>query len=165
MPLEGGRLGVFGDVSQAAEAVRALRSEGMEVRAATPAPFPELVAALERPISLIGLSTLTGAVAGGALGLLLAAGGSWAWPIVVGGMPIVSFPAFLVIVFEMAVLVGALTNFVGLLAICILGRKRRGVPFDPRFTRDRIGIFVPGGGIRAEQLLLQRGAEEVRDVA
>jgi hypothetical protein len=119
---------------------------------------------MDRPISLIGLSTLTGAVAGGALGLLLAAGGSWAWPIVVGGMPIVSFPAFLVIVFEVAVLVGALTNFLGLVAISILGRMRRGVPFDARFTRDRIGIFVPGGAARAQELLSMRGAEEVRDV-
>jgi Protein of unknown function (DUF3341) len=165
MPREVGVLGVFADVSLAAGAVRALREEGMEVRAATPAPFPELKRALNRPISLIGLSTLTGAVAGGALGLLLAAGGSWAWPIVVGGMPIVSFPAFLVIVFEMAVLVGALTNFLGLLAVAVLGRLRRPVPFDPRFTRDRVGIFVPRGAARAREILSRRGAEEVRDVA
>jgi ActD protein len=164
MRREPGVIGVFGDVSLAAQAVRALRAEGMEVRAAMPAPFPEMVSALDRPISLIGLSTLTGAVAGGALGLLLAAGGSWAWPIVVGGMPIVSFPAFLVIVFEVAVLVGALTNFLGLLGISILGRLRRGVPFDARFTRDRIGIFVPSGAKRARELLSMRGAEEVRDV-
>ena len=164
MSRERGVLAVFADVSLAAGAVRALRSEGMEVRTATPAPFPELVSAMQRPISLIGLSTLTGAVAGGALGLLLAAGGSWAWPIVVGGMPIVSFPAFLLIVFEVAVLVGALTNFLGLLAVSALGRLRRGVPFDPRFTRDRIGLFVPGGAARAKELLATRGAEEVRDV-
>ena len=165
MPRDRGVLAVFGDVSLAAGAVRALYEEGMEVRAAMPAPFPELVRAMNRPISLIGLSTLTGAVAGGALGLLLAAGGSWAWPIVVGGMPIVSLPAFLVIVFEVAVLVGTLTNFFGLVAISVLGRVRRGVPFDPRFTRDRIGLFVPGGAARAREILSSRGAEEVRDVA
>src|SRR5438105_6574795 len=165
MPREAGVLGIFGDVSLAAQAVRALRAEGMEVRAAMPAPFPELVQAMQRPISWIGLATLTGAVAGGALGLLLAAGGSWAWPIVVGGMPIVSLPAFLVIVFEVAVLVGTLTNFFGLVAISVLGRVRRGVPFDPRFTRDRIGLFVPGGAARAREILSSRGAEEVRDVA
>src|SRR6202171_3916354 len=165
MPRDRGVLAVFGDVSLAAGAVRALDEEGLEVRAAMPAPFPELVRAMNRPISLIGLSTLTGAVAGGALGLLLAAGGSWAWPIVVGGMPIVSLPAFLVIVFEVAVLVGALTNFLGLVAVSVLGRVRRGVPFDARFTRDRIGIFVPGGAARAREILSSRGAEEVRDVA
>jgi hypothetical protein len=165
MPREGGTLAVFADVSRAAGAVRALHAEGIEVRAAMPAPFPELVRAMNRPISLIGLSTLTGAVAGGALGLLLAAGGSWAWPIVVGGMPIVSLPAFLVIVFEVAVLVGAVTNFVALLIVSLLGRMRRGVPFDARFTRDRIGIFVPRGGPRAFEILTSGGAEEVRDVS
>jgi MFS family permease len=165
MPRETGVLAVFADVSIAADAVRALRAEGIDVRAAMPAPFPQMQEALGKPVSLIGLATLTGAVAGGALGLLLAAGGSWAWPIVVGGMPIVSLPAFLVIVFEVAVLVGALTNFVGLMSVAALGRRRRGVPYDPRFTRDRIGLFVPGGKARARELLAARGAEEVRDVA
>jgi hypothetical protein len=165
MPRESGVLAVFADVSTAAAAVRALRAEGIDVRAAMPAPFPQMQEALGKPVSLIGLATLTGAVAGGALGLLLAAGGSWAWPIVVGGMPIVSLPAFLVIVFEVAVLVGALTNFVGLMSVAALGRMRRGVPYDPRFTRDRIGLFVPGGKARARELLSTRGAEEVRDVA
>jgi hypothetical protein len=165
VPREPGLLAVFSDVSLAAQAVRALRAEGLDVRTASPAPFPELVQSLGRPISLIGLATLTGAVTGGALGLLLAAGGSWAWPIVVGGMPVVSLPAFLVIVFEMAVLVGAVTNFCGLLSVAVLGRMRRGVPFDPRFTRDRIGVFVPGGALRAREIFAGRGAEEIVDVA
>lgn len=164
MPREGGVLAVFADVSAAAGAVRALKAEGIEVRAAMPAPFEEMQEALGKPISLIGLSTLTGAVAGGGFGLLLAAGGSWAWPIVVGGMPIVSFPAFLVIVFEVAVLFGALTNFVGLMSVAMLARLRRPVPFDRRFTRDRIGLFVPGGAERSRVLLIAGGAEEVRDV-
>ena len=165
MQREPGLLAVFADVSLAAQAVGALRAEGLDVRTASPAPFPELVRSLGRPTSLIGLATLTGAVAGGALGLLLAAGGSWAWPIVVGGMPVVSLPAFLVIVFEMAVLVGAVTNFCGLLGVAVLGRMRRGVPFDPRFTRDRIGVFVPGGARRAREIFESRGAEEIVDVA
>jgi hypothetical protein len=80
-------------------------------------------------------------------------------------MPIVSFPAFLVIVFEVAVLVGALTNFIALMVVAMLGRMRRGVPYDARFTRDRIGLFVPGGAAHARVLLEARGAEEVRDVA
>jgi hypothetical protein len=165
MPREPGVLAIFADVAQAAGAVRALRAEGLEVHAAMPAPFPEMVRALDRPRSLLGLSTLTGAVAGGALGLLLAVGASWTWPIVVGGMPVVSLPAFLVIVFEVAVLVGALANFIGLLAVAALGRRRRGVPFDARFSQDRIGLFVPGGAQHARELLARGGAEEVRDVA
>ena len=52
MRREAGVIGVFGDVSLAAQAVRALRAEGMEVRAAMPAPFPELVRALDRILIL-----------------------------------------------------------------------------------------------------------------
>ena len=104
MPRDDGVLAVFADVSRAAAAVRALRGEGMEVRASSPAYFPELAESLGRPTSLLGFATLTGAVAGGALGLLLAVGTSWSWPIMVGGMPIVSLPAFLVIVFVFSVI-------------------------------------------------------------
>jgi hypothetical protein len=165
MRREPGVLGVFGDVALAAGAVRALLAEGMEVRSSSPAHFPGLAEAMARPPSLLGFATLTGAVAGGAIGLLLAVGASWAWPISVGGMPIVSLPAFLVIVFEMAVLVGAVTNFLALIFAGMLGRGRRGVPFDARFSRDRVGVFVPGDAARARELLARHGAEEVRDVA
>jgi hypothetical protein len=164
MRTDRGVLAVFADAALAAEAVESLRAAGLDVRAAMPAPFPVVISALRPRTSLIGLPTLTGTAAGGALGLLLAAGVSRAWPIVVGSMPILSLPAFLVIVFELAMLGGALTNFAGLLTASALGRMRRGVPFDPRFTRDRIGIFVPGGDARAREIAVARGAEEVRDV-
>ena len=39
---EAGLLAVFADVSLAAQAVRALRAEGLVVRAASPAPFPQM---------------------------------------------------------------------------------------------------------------------------
>jgi hypothetical protein len=160
---ERGVLAVFADVGQAARAIRALRAEGLEVRASMPAPFPEVTAVLGRPKSALGLSTLGGAVVGGGLGLLLAAWTSRSLPIVTGGMEIVSLPAYLVIVFELAVLVGALANFVGLLSTMAAGRRTRPVPDDPRFSYDRIGLFVPGGAGKARELFAAAGAEEVRD--
>jgi hypothetical protein len=45
---------------------------------------------------------------------------------------------------------------------------RRGVPYDPRFSDDRIGIFVPAAQDSAPQLermLRDAGAEEVRHEA
>ncbi len=160
---ERGVLAVFADVAQATRAVRALRDEGIEVRAAMPAPFPELTAALGRPRSALGLSTMGGAALGGGLGLLLASWTSRNFPIVTGGMEIVSLPAYLVIVFEVAVLFGALANFVGLLATLAAGRKSRALPADPRFSHDRIGLFVPGQAAKARELFAAAGAEEVRD--
>jgi hypothetical protein len=166
MATEPGVLAVFADPSLAARATRALKAEGLDVRAAMPAPFPELVAALGRPRSPLGAFTLAGAILGGCCGLLLSAGTARLLPMTVGGMPPVALPAFLVIVFELAVLFGALVNFTALQVAAFRGRRSRPVPWDDRFSRDRIGLFVAGGHAgRAAELFKSNGAEEVRDVA
>jgi hypothetical protein len=161
-----GLLAIFDSPALAAAGVRAMRARGHEVRAAMPAPFPEVMEALARPHSRLGLFTIGGAVLGGALGLLLAVGTSLSWPLRVGGKPVVSLVAFLVIVFESAVLIGALANFLGLAVAAFLGRRDQPVPFDARASRDRVAIFVPGApGEAAETALRECGAEEVRRVA
>jgi len=166
MRRESGVLAVFGDPVAAARAVRAARETGVrDIRAAMPAPFPEVMEALAQPRSFIGAVTLGGAILGICLGLWLTIGTSLALPISVGGKPIVSLPAFLVIVFEITVLVGGLTNFIGMLVGARAGRRKSWMPEDPRFLRDRIGVFLPGAAPSARPLLLAAGAEEVSDVA
>jgi hypothetical protein len=166
MPREPGVLAVFADPAAAARAVRAAHEKGhLDVRAAMPAPFPEVMEAMAQKRSLIGAVTLCGAVAGSCLGLWLTIGTSVALPISVGGKPIVSLPAFLVIVFEVTVLVGGLSNFLGMLIGAYIARRKSFMPADPRFLRDRIGVFLPGGRESARELLRAAGAEEVRDVA
>ena len=166
MPHEPGLLAVFGDPAVAARAVRAARALGqVDVRAAMPAPFPELLESMELPRSPIGAITLGGALFGAAVGFALTIGTSLRLPLIVGGKPIVSLPAFLVIVFELTVLFGGLANFLGMLAFAALGRRRSWMPPDPRFTRDRIGVFPPSAGPALLQMLQQSGAEEVRHVA
>jgi Protein of unknown function (DUF3341) len=166
MPRDPGVLAVFADPSAAARAVRAAHAAGQhDVRAAMPAPFPEVMEAMAQKRSLIGAVTLCGAVLGMCLGLWLTIGTSLALPISVGGKPIVSLPAFLVIVFEVTVLVGGLSNFLGMLIGAYLGRRKSFMPEDPRFLRDRIGVFLPGAGESARELLRAAGAEEVHDVA
>lgn len=73
-------------------------------------------------------------------------------------------PAFVPIGFELTVLVGALSTVAGLALLAVL-LGRRGALYDPRFSDDRIGIFVPAAGdeaARIEQLLRRAGAVEVR---
>ena len=166
MPREAGVLGVFTNPAAAGRAMRAARAAGLrDVRAAMPAPFPEVIDALDRPRSLIGAITLGGAILGVCLGLWLTVGTALALPITVGGKPVVSLPAFLVIVFEVTVLTGGLTNFIGMLIAVGVGRRKSWMPADPRFLRDRIGVFLPGATPAAHALLREAGAEEVSDVA
>ncbi len=164
---EAGVLGVFSNLARGAQAIRALRAAGhSDVRMASPAPFPELVEALERGRSRLDSVTLSGALLGVLAGFALCIGTAVAWPLVTGGKAIVSIPPFVIIAFEVSVLIGAAVNLAALAVTAGRGRRRRAVPFDPRFSADRIGVFVVGDGLGdAETILRESGAEEVRRVA
>jgi hypothetical protein len=67
-----------------------------------------------------------------------------------------------VIAFELTILLGALATIDGL--VFHAWRDTRPAAYDPRFTDDHIGVFVPVGADRratVEQLLRKTGAVEV----
>ena len=162
MPGDAGVVGTFSGAAQAAGAIRALRDAGVrDVRAAMPTPFPEVVEALGRRRSRLGLATFPGAIAGLLAGVGLTVGTSVAWPLVTGGKPIVSIPPFVIVIFEVTVLIGSLTNLAAVVAGAWRGRR---FPVVARTTGDRIGVLARGGGERAERILREGGAEEVRRV-
>jgi hypothetical protein len=162
---ETGVLAAFGDPAAAARAIRALRERGIrDLHAAMPAPFPEVVRALGKPASFIDWFTISGAVVGLVCGILLTVLTSLDWPLVVGGKPVVSIPGFVVIFFEVTVLVGALTNLVAVSLTSFFGRGEGGFPAGEEFNGDRIGVFAAGGGEEAARVLRECGAIEVRHV-
>jgi ActD protein len=165
MAAERGALGWFAAPADAARAVRALRAGGLAVEASMPAPFPEVVEALGRPQSPLGLVTFVGAVAGFVLGILMTVGMSLAWPLVTGGKPIVSLPPFVVIIFEVTVLVGSLTNLAAVVLAAARAKRRQTAAAAAGAVTDRIALFAAGDPATAARLLRESGAEEVRDVA
>src|SRR2546425_2762350 len=68
--------------------------------------------------------------------------------------------------FEMTVLFGALSTILGIAFNAVFAARRLGtVLYDPRFTNDKFGIFVPCAPDRAgqvETLLRHARAEEGR---
>ncbi len=165
MPAERGVLGTFADPAAAARAIRSLREQGFVVGAAMPAPFPEVVAAIGKPRSPIDFITFPGALVGLLLGALLTIGTSLAWPLVTGGKPIVSIPPFVIVIFEVTVLVGSLANLVAVSVGSLLGGRPAAFPPPGAFNADRIGVFAKRGDLAAAELLLAgAGAEEVRRV-
>ncbi len=159
-------LAVFEDPATAARAIHAARGAGAsEVRARMPAPFPEVIEAIGRGRSALGAVTLTGAVVGLASGFALCTVTALAWPMVVGGKPIVAWPSFTVIGFEVAVLIAVLLTMGGLGLLVTRTRAIRPVPADPRFSHDCIGVLVFGGDPGAiEAALKGSGAREVSRV-
>jgi Protein of unknown function (DUF3341) len=160
-----GMLASFQHVDAAVEAVRALRARGhRDLTVYTASPNHEIEEALEHRVSPVRLFTLIGGLTGCAAGFGVTLWMSYDWPVLLGGKPIGSIPPYVVIAFELTILCGALSTVAAVGLFSVLLRKR-GAAYDPRFSDDQIGIFVPAGAEQAgalEQLLRSAGAVEVR---
>ena len=164
--LRTGVLGVFAHMDSATDAIRRLRGDGYEVTVYSPTPRHELEEAMETPESPVRIFTLTGAFTGTAAGTALATWSSIDWPLIVGGKEIVALPAFSVIMFELTILLGALSTVAGLF---ILGRiPHIGPPeapmYHPSFTAGHFGVFAHAPRDRYDQvqsILSEAGSEEV----
>lgn len=165
MSSERGVLVTFTRPAQAARAIRALRDAGYEVRVAMPAPYPDVVAALGRPRSPVGYLALPGAAFGIGCGLALTVATSLAWPLVTGGKPVVSLPAFVVITFELSILLGALGNLLGVAIGTWRGGRARAFPAGA-VCADCIGVFASGADPAAAVPIVRAlGAEVISLVA
>jgi hypothetical protein len=162
-----GVLAVFPYLDALLAAIKRLRDAGHhDFTVYSPIPRHEIEDALAAPVSPVRMFTLLGGLGGCAIGAWLTLWMSGNWPIQVGGKPIYSVPPYVVIMFEMTILFGALATVLGIFFNTAFAARRRGrIQYDPRFTNDRFGIFVPAPPDRAarvETLLREAGAEEVR---
>jgi len=162
-----GVLGVFAHLDTTLAAIKQLRAAGhTDFTVYSPIPRHEIEDALGQAVSPVRMFTLIGGIAGCAIGAWLTLWMSGDWPIVVGGKPVASIPPYVVIMFEMTILFGALSTILGILFNSAFAARRAGtIQYDARFTNDKFGIFVPGGAdkiAKIESLLRAAGAEEVR---
>ena len=161
-----GVMGIFYYVDEAADAVTALRQQGhKDLSVFSPVPHHQIEHALDQGPSLVRWVTFGGALLGITGGFALCIYASLSYPLVVGGKELVSLPPFVVIGYESMILLGSLANLVGMLALGRLPALKGKAPYDPRFTEDRIGIWVPCSGeatARVQDLMRGHGAEEVQ---
>ena len=162
-------LGVFAHVDTATRAIRELRARGLRsITTYSPVPLDDFEAALTGhglPRSPVRLFTLVGGVTGTACGFALTIWTALKWNLITGGKPVVSIPPFVVIAFELTILLGGLCTLLGLLVTARLPSLKVPPQYDPRFTADRFGVEVscePGERRAVEDLLRGAGAEEVR---
>ena len=160
-----GVLASFIHVDAAVDAIRALRARGhRKIVVYSAAPNHEIEEALDQSVSPVRLFTLIGGLTGCAAGFGMTIWMSLDWPLIVGGKTIASIPPYVVIAFELTILLGALSTVTAVALLSVLMGKR-GIAYDPSYSDDQIGIFVPGGADQqtaVEQLLRTAGAVEVR---
>ena len=121
--------------------------------------------ALEQGPSLVRWVTFVGGVLGATGGVSLCMYAALSYPLVTGGKELLSLPPFVIPMYESMILLGGITNLLGMLALGRLPQVKSTAPYDPRFSEDRIGIWVPCDAEtakRVEQMLKGQGAEEVR---
>ena len=127
-----GVLAVFGQLDAAVDAIGRLRAAGhTDFTVYSPVPRHELEDALDQPVSPVRMFTLVGGIAGCAVGAWLTLYMSYDWPVVVGGKPVGSIPPYVVIMFEMTILFGALSTILGIAFNALFAARRLGtVAYD-----------------------------------
>jgi hypothetical protein len=161
-----GVIAAYRHVDEAAQAIRSLKEMGYadtDFTVFTPVPNVEIQTAVDHKVSPVRLWTLIGGLTGVTAGFGMAMWMSYDYPIVVGGKPLGSWIPYVVIGFELTILIGALATVSGL--VFHIWRTRKRAVHDPRFTNDHIGVFVACPIERrgaVETLLRSSGADEVR---
>lgn len=132
-----GLVAEFDDPDELVEKSQAAYDEGYrKIDAYAPFPIHGLSDALGITFSWVPYIVLAGAILGGIGGYALQYWTSAiAYPINIGGRPLNSWPAFMVIVFELAVLTSGVLGFVGMLALNKLPQ-----PYHPVFNISRFGL-------------------------
>ncbi|HEU5402586.1 MAG TPA: DUF3341 domain-containing protein [Terriglobales bacterium] len=125
---------------------RAYSAGYRKMDAYTPYPIEELSDALGFRKNRVPLVVLVGGILGGLSGYLLQ---YWisavSFPENIGGRPLHSWPAFIVVTFEMTILFGGISAVVGMLALNGLPMPYHPVFNNPRFTsvtRDRFFLCI-----------------------
>lgn len=138
-----GLLASFEYLDSTVETIEGLRKAGFKnLRAYSPYPEHHIEAAMGYDQSPVRVWTLVCGLTGTATGLAFTTFTSMDWPLVVGGKPIVSIPAYIVIMFELTVLFGALGTIIGLFVLSKLPLIRPRIVYDPEFSAGRYGVYV-----------------------
>jgi hypothetical protein len=147
-----GLLASFDFLDSTIDAIHELKKAGFkQLRAYAPYPEHHIDEALDHGESPVRVWTLVGGLTGTATGFAFTSWTSMDWPLVTGGKPILSIPAYVVIAFELTVLFGALSTLIGVFVLSRLPHIKPIVVYDSEFMAGRFGIFVPAGGAKLDE--------------
>ncbi len=163
-----GTAGIWDDEHALVNAARKVRESGFKkFEAISPFPLHGIDEAMDIPMSYIPWVTLTFGLTGFTFGTWFT---WWAssvnWPLIIGGKPMWSLPAFVPVMFECTILFAALSSVGALLVLCGLPQVDPPV-IDPTLSSHRFGLFIPeddAGYNQAsvEKMLKDLGAVEVK---
>src|SRR5215831_21044084 len=132
-----GMMAEFDNPTALVNAARQAREAGYRrLDAYSPFPIEELSDALHLHRNKLPLIVLGGGLAGGLLGYLLQYFVTVIYyPINIGGRPLHSWPSYIIITFELTILLASISSVVGLFALCGLP-----MPYHPVFNVPRFAL-------------------------
>ena len=170
-----GVMAEFDNPTALVNAARVAREKGYrKLDAYSPFPIEELSEVLDLHKNRLPLIVLAGGIVGGIVGYLMQYYVTvWDFPINIGGRPLHSWPAYIIITFELTILLAAISAVMGLLALCGLPMLYHPAFNVPRFalaSRNRFFLCIeatdPLFAARATSEFLETlEAKEVSEVA
>jgi len=132
-----GLMAEFDSPTALVSAARAAREKGYrKMDAFSPFPIEELTEALHLHHNKLPLIVLCGGILGGLTGFLMQYYVTVIYfPINIAGRPLNSWPAYIIITFELTILFAAISAVLGLLALCGLP-----MPYHPTFNVPRFAL-------------------------
>jgi hypothetical protein len=156
----------YEDIHSLVGAVRSIREEGCEdVTVVGPIMETELEEALGKPASPVRRYALLGGITGLVCGFALTVWSSYYYPLVVGGKPLASIPAYVVIAFEMTILFAGISALIGMLIHNRMPTSKLHPAHDPRLSEDRFAVRAvcdPARAAKVEEVLRSYSPGEVR---
>ncbi len=161
-------LGVLKSPQATIGAIRSLKQAGFDdLEVYSPSPSDEIEEAIGRPPSRVRLYTLVGCLTGVTLAYLMQIWMAYDWPVVIGGKPFASIPAYTIIGFELNILLGGILTVAGLLIHGMYMSRKGHAAYRPSFSGDEFGCVVGCHSDqipRVQEMLGSAGCTEVRVV-
>jgi hypothetical protein len=155
----------FADETRCAQAIEELRAAKVgDFNTFSPIPSHKIEHAIGKSKSPVRWIVLMGGISGILTGLAITIGTTYEWRLNAGGKPLLSWPPFIIICFELMVLLGGIFGFTGVLGLSGIPATEAATGYHGRFGEDRFGIVVlcdEQEAVRIESMLKEAGAEEV----
>jgi len=153
----------FDSVQQLERAAREAEDAGWRVVGACAPAFNDKVLEVAHATgSPVAAVALIGGIAGVLSGALLTVGTVGEWPgLIVGGKPLISVPPFLVITFELSILLASIAGVWSFLAAARRARRTAGAACDESTSDNRLSLLFESGAVRTgrvDDLLRRIGA-------
>ena len=133
----------------------------------SPLPLEDAQEVLGLKASPVRRFSLAGAIFGALSGFAMAVGTALVFILPTGGRAIIAVPPYLIITYEMTILLGVLFTLLGFFMVSRLPAWRDR-PYTPESNIDRFVVVGEGAAdadaTRAETMLREAGAEETRRV-